>query len=58
MHEEPAVSARSEVVLEENMVVTIEPGFIFQGGESPNRDVVIVENRCEIAAATKELLIL
>jgi Xaa-Pro aminopeptidase len=61
VHEEPAVSARSEVVLEENMVVTIEPGVYIPGwGGVRIEDVVIVKKTgCEIlTAATKELLIL
>lgn len=61
VHEEPAVSSKSEEILAENMVVTIEPGVYIPGwGGVRIEDVVIVkETGCEVLTkAEKELLII
>ncbi|WP_054692632.1 M24 family metallopeptidase [Syntrophomonas palmitatica] len=61
VHEQPRVSSRSEEVLAENMVVTIEPGIYFPGwGGIRIEDTVIVkEGGCEIITlAHKELIII
>lgn len=61
VHEEPSLGARSEAILQENMVITIEPGVYIPGwGGVRIEDVVIVKGTgCEVlTTATKELLIL
>lgn len=61
IHEKPVVSSRSDAVLEENMVITIEPGVYIPGwGGVRIEDTVIVEKGgCEIITRShKELCIL
>jgi len=61
VHEAPSLSSRSEVVLEPNMVVTVEPGIYVPGigGVRIEDDIVITEEGNErLTFATKELLIL
>jgi Xaa-Pro aminopeptidase len=61
IHETPTLSTRSEAVLEENMVVTIEPGVYIPGwGGIRIEDTVIVKNGgCEvITRSDKGLLII
>ncbi|SUJ04731.1 Xaa-Pro dipeptidase [Sporosarcina pasteurii] len=61
VHEGPALSFRSETVLEPNMVVTVEPGIYLPeiGGVRIEDDIVITEDgNKRLTFATKELLIL
>ena len=61
IHEFPALSIHSQDVLEDNMVVTVEPGIYIPGwGGIRIEDTVIVRpDGCEvITASTKELLII
>lgn len=61
IHESPRVSFRSDEILEENMVITIEPGIYIPGwGGIRIEDTVIVKERgCEIITdSDKELLII
>lgn len=61
VHEGPALSFRSETVLEPNMVVTVEPGIYLPeiGGVRIEDDIIITETGNErLTFATKELLIL
>lgn len=61
VHEGPALSMKSETVLEPGMVVTVEPGIYIkgQGGVRIEDDTVITKNGNEsLSYSTKELLIL
>ncbi|WP_232696079.1 M24 family metallopeptidase [Brevibacillus daliensis] len=61
VHESPAVSASSDVVLQPGMVITIEPGIYVEGlgGVRIEDDIIITEDGCEILNKTsKELMIL
>lgn len=61
VHETPNLSYRSEVKLQPNMVVTIEPGIYLPGigGVRIEDDVVVTESGNErLTHSTKELLIL
>ncbi|MEL3961626.1 Xaa-Pro peptidase family protein [Lysinibacillus endophyticus] len=61
VHEGPALSSRSETVLEPNMVVTIEPGIYLPGigGVRIEDDVLITETGNEkLTHSKKELIIL
>jgi len=61
IHEAPSLSSHSEDVLEENMVVTVEPGVYIAGwGGIRIEDTVIVRHDgCEVITASgKELLII
>ncbi|RUL56942.1 M24 family metallopeptidase [Lysinibacillus antri] len=61
VHEGPALSFRSEAVLEPNMVVTIEPGIYLPGigGVRIEDDIIITETGNEkLTHSTKELIIL
>ena len=61
IHEAPAISSRSDAVLEENMVVTVEPGVYIAGwGGIRIEDTVIVKNGgCEVIThSDKNLLII
>ncbi len=61
VHEGPALSFRSETVLEPNMVVTVEPGIYLAeiGGVRIEDDIIITENGNErITHSPKELIIL
>ena len=61
IHEAPAISSRSDAVLEENMVVTVEPGIYIAGwGGIRIEDTVIVKNGgCEVIThSDKNLLII
>ena len=61
IHEEPRVSPRSETVLAENMIITIEPGIYIPGwGGIRIEDSVIVKNGgCELLTrSNKELIII
>jgi len=60
VHEEPAVGARSEMILQENMVITIEPGVYITGwGGVRIEDVVIVkETGCEIVTKAEKALVI
>lgn len=61
IHETPAISPRSDAILEENMVVTVEPGIYMAGwGGIRIEDTVIVKNGgCEVIThSDKSLLII
>jgi len=61
IHEMPGLSTNSEAILEENMVVTVEPGVYIPGwGGIRIEDTVIVKNGgCEVIThSNKELLII
>lgn len=59
IHEKPALNERTDYILEENNIVTIEPGIYVEGlgGVRIEDDIVIKENGCEILnKSTKELI--
>ncbi len=59
IHEGPRVSTKEPVVLEENMVITIEPGIYIPqwGGVRIEDDVVIKKDGCHVlTTATKEMI--
>lgn len=61
VHEGPGLSSKSSLVLEPNMVVTVEPGIYLPeiGGVRIEDDIIITEKGNErLTFATKELLIL
>ncbi len=61
VHELPSLSYKSDIILKENMVVTIEPGIYIKGwGGIRIEDTVIVQkDKCEVIThADKELIIL
>lgn len=61
IHEAPAISPRSDAIMEENMVVTVEPGIYIAGwGGIRIEDTVIVKNGgCEVIThSDKNLLII
>ena len=61
VHEAPALSFRSETILEPNMVVTVEPGIYLPGigGVRIEDDIIITKTGNErLTFSTKELLIL
>ncbi len=61
VHELPSISYKSDLILQENMVITIEPGIYIKGwGGIRIEDTVIVKSdSCEvITKADKDLLIL
>ena len=61
IHEAPALNARSEAVLEENMVVTIEPGIYLPGrfGVRIEDLLVIKDGGCvNLTSATRDVVII
>lgn len=61
IHEFPSVNAKTDIILEEGMVITIEPGIYLEGfgGVRIEDDVVVRKNGGEILNKTsKELMIL
>ncbi len=61
VHEGPALSFRSETVLEPNMVVTVEPGIYLPGvgGVRIEDDIIMTETGNErLTHSPKELIIL
>ena len=54
VHESPALATRDETILEEGMILTIEPGIYVEGfaGVRIEDMVVIAQNSCEIITKT------
>jgi len=50
IHEMPTVSQKKDIVLEENMVITIEPGIYIEGfgGVRIEDDVIVKKDKCEV----------
>lgn len=61
IHEAPTLSIRSDSILKENMIVTVEPGIYIEGfgGVRIEDDVIIKKDGCEILnKSPKELIII
>lgn len=61
VHEEPSISPNSDKILEEGMVITIEPGIYLENnyGVRIEQDIIITSTGCEqLNKSTKELLII
>ena len=60
IHELPTVSQAGEITLEENMLITIEPGIYIEGfgGVRIEDDVVVKKNGCEILTKSSKSLII
>lgn len=58
IHEEPVLAPRSIGVLEENMIVTVEPGLYIEGkyGVRIEDSVAVTANGCEILTKTPKTL--
>ena len=56
LHEFPSLSKDNDLVLEEGMVVTVEPGLVFAGwGSTRHSDTVVVrKNGIEILTSSHE----
>lgn len=59
IHEQPVASPRSESILEENMIVTVEPGIYISGkiGLRIEDSVIVTTDGCEIITNTSKKLI-
>ncbi len=60
VHEWPSVSGRSETVLQENMLITIEPGVYKQNayGIRIEDDVLVMKNRSRVLTSTRSDLLI
>ncbi|BDU50834.1 M24 family metallopeptidase [Haliovirga abyssi] len=61
IHEAPGVSTRGEIILEENMTITIEPGIYVEGfgGVRIEDDVIVKKDGCIVMnKSPKDLIIL
>lgn len=61
VHDGPALSQTSDVILEPGMVVTVEPGIYIEGwgGVRIEDDVLVTDSGCDILThATKEMLVI
>lgn len=61
VHDGPALSQTSDVVLQPGMIVTVEPGIYIEGwgGVRIEDDVLVTDTGCEVLThATKEMLVI
>ena len=58
IHEQPVLSPRSQGVLKENMIVTVEPGLYIEGkyGVRIEDSLVVTAEGCEILTTTSKEL--
>jgi Xaa-Pro aminopeptidase len=61
IHEEPRLSVKGEVVMENGMVVTVEPGIYVEGlGGVRIEDIIVINNQKPevLTSSSKEIIIL
>lgn len=59
IHEQPVLSPKAETILQENMIVTVEPGLYIEGkyGVRIEDSVVVTAHGCEILTKTPKELV-